>query len=835
MIASENLWFAAGVEGGLGQIDLTGSDLGTGRGLLVATGGHRAVMEELHHSLGDHPIVDLEFKHSGVVITPHTTYNPVQHRIAHVLTSLRFDENDIDRIHDQIAQLHPDIVVISGRTSTSHNDIQWATAIADRLDPPTILALDTDQPTTWQQMADTVRTHQPAVDLYAAVPYSHYEAAPSLNLYEATGVRRFDDAPLAASATAQYAPMSIGDLVSLASGGGSDIVELPGVAAPPPAPRYVNTLLSQADSGAVVAPQEALAVGAAYRLGIGIGPKDPNSILKGGNPFPDDAFPTRQARRVDVYLQAARGDVDQLQLRHLYLPSTGAAFTCPYADTLPVDTDWASFEHSACSAGHRDLAEFAMPGLPGLTTLELEVLLYVGAALIHRQKVELSTVPGRGCKATATFQLLHTFEHVPDLTDRRFSVAEGFDHLTVNKIGAGTFTFALADAQWSAAAFDVRTALTDSHFERKQNDGQVEFVARHQLGQTTQEQFEGLLHQLATSGHALLNAVFRTPETRGLVPMLRHEAEGRDRPPVVQIARTVQRRFVLPWQVLYDLPLNPRKKQPDLCESVREYGPAQHDWRPPPAVCPHADTHPTDPRASFLCPWGFWGLAYLLEVPEPVEGREVSEFVAEGAAANQVLAAAGAGLIAAELEEHLANLRDDVPGFPATHLTEAEALLEALAKPSDVVYVLCHNEDADTPGRGSALTFTDGPLMSDEIAEWARDEWPSDHWSERRPLVVLNACRTAEMLQSTMSGYVSNFTGAGAAGVVGTETMIDQPSASEAMQHFLTEFARGASVSEALRYARWRLLAKGSLLGLTYSPYCSAALRLRPNNRGEVK
>jgi hypothetical protein len=480
-------------------------------------------------------------------------------------------------------------------------------------------------------------------------------------------------------------------------------------------------------------------------------------------------------------------------------------------------------------AGHHRLAEFAVPPMPDITVLELELLVYVRAALVQRQHILLSTDPETGCLAEVTFRLVRTFDHLPDLTDRKISIAEGHDHLTINGVRTGAFTFTLADAQWNRSALDMRTELTNIHFRKTILR---KYRPRYAFGTTSQDQFQSALLQLARSGHALLNGLFLTSQARGLGPMLRLEAMGRAQPPVVEIARTGQRPFVLPWQMLYDLPLNPRRNI-TVCDSVREYGPLHKgDDRQPPVRCPHEDKHPPpdDPATSTLCPWGFWGLAYLIEVPEPPQDRNMDEFVTDTAASPQVVSAAGAGLDAKQLATHLKDMHHEVDGFPNKHLTKADALMSALANPADIVYVLCHNENGNQPGGGSVLMFADGPLGSDEVAEYTRTRWPKDHWREQhRPLIVLNACRTAEIVQTTMSGFVKNFTGAGAAGVVGTETMIDQPTASRAMQHFLGAFAKGATVSEALRIARWKLLAQGSLMGLTYSPYCSATLRLRSN------
>lgn len=78
-----------------------------------------------------------------------------------------------------------------------------------------------------------------------------------------------------------------------------------------------------------------------------------------------------------------------------------------------------------------------------------------------------------------------------------------------------------------------------------------------------------------------------------------------------------------------------------------------------------------------------------------------------------------------------------------------------------------------------------------------------------------------------MATFVSNFVGAGASGVIGSETLLEQNSASTAMELFLKEFSSGSTVGEAIRKMRWSLLNQGTLLGLAYTPYCSADLRMR--------
>jgi hypothetical protein len=825
----------APVSGGLDRFDVTASGVGTGRSVIVAAGDISDVVRAVTRSLGDEPVVGLRFDKPGhVVVRPNRAALPIRNRIVQVEAPLRFDGHDVRAILDLIAENEPDIVVLSGRASTSDNDFQWAAAIADELDPPTILALSTERYSRIGRVPADLGTPR-EVNVYAAVRESRYRSVPGLNLYAATGVPITNDAPLASQAnlrfnvTSDVLPGLTDALAGVArddDGGVSRQPPSAGIEVPQRQSRYVNTLVHRHGDGTVVPPLHALAEDTDYRLGIGIGPELPDSLLAGKDAtFPDEIFTDFRGRRVTIYVQPTTGADRKSEQANLYLPGVGAAFTCPTADEQPPNTDWDTFSHTTCQKNHSDLAEFTIPRLRAGETISVEALLYIGAAVLHRQQIELSTDPSRGCTAEPTFRLLDTFDTLPDLTDRVVSIVEGADHLTINGVNQGVFTYTISDPQWSMAAFRFRTALIDLYFE-KRGDTKSGYAAKYPIGRTSQAVFERLFSELAYTGRNLFNSVFPGPDNSGLAPMLRGEAEARDSLVVIQVARTIQRQFALPWQIVYDLPLSQAVDKPQICESLKQFGPKGQDW-PPPTMCPYADEHPTAPDMAVLCPWGFWGLAHLLEVP--AGNKTMKNLVADTAASNEILAAAGAGLDTADLDAHFNELHKSVPGFPGNRLSEAKALYKALAAPTDVVYVLCHGTALSGVGEGTALLFADEQFTSYGVGEWSRDAWGGQsHWKDRRPLVILNACRSAEIVQSTLSDFVKMFALAGAAGVVGTETYIDQPTASIAMQHFLKEFTGNATASEALRSARWRLLGLGSLLGLTYSPYCSATLRMRP-------
>ena len=97
-----------------------------------------------------------------------------------------------------------------------------------------------------------------------------------------------------------------------------------------------------------------------------------------------------------------------------------------------------------------------------------------------------------------------------------------------------------------------------------------------------------------------------------------------------------------------------------------------------------------------------------------------------------------------------------------------------------------------------------------------------------RPLVLLNGCHTAELTPQSPVHFVDTFAAARAGGVVGTEITLDQSMAGEAAEVFLREVATGdrVGVGEAMRRMRLHFLQKGNVLGLAYTAYCSADLRL---------
>jgi hypothetical protein len=790
----------------------TGLRRGPGK-FVVAAGSHGEVARALRAARFDQAAVRLELDPGRTLIRP---LPGSEHRVVQVRPRLRFHAADIARVYREIRRQNPDAVVVEGEAISRFDDLHWAAVIAEQFGTPTMVTFTRDQP-GWPT---------PPLDLVEVEPKPYYlqtmmtHLGPGLSGLNLSGL---DVLGLPGSATDVASPFeSFGTLAGLP----------PGPAEGEPGPgqhRYVNSVVWRT-AGHRVQPGEVLAADTDHRLGIGIGGPRKDSLLAGSDPFPDDVLATavpRRSRRLDILVREAGHRWDQPQTGRLYLPVNGPAFTCPRSDQLPPDTDWAAIDHTDCQAEHGELAEFAIPGRSSPGVIELEVTLYLGAAAVHKHAVHLPVQEGPGATAKVTFSLVRVFDRLPVLIDRVASIDVGPDHLTVNAIGgAGTFSFRFTDTNWNPVAVAVRKELTDIHF-RKVAD---RYQSRYPRVTVPAGDYAKLLLRLAVVGRQLYNQIFNTADSAGLAPLLRNEAQVRNEPAIVQIARTAQRPFAVPWQVLYDLPMEHPEEELARCPSVSEFGPGGGTW-PPPPLCPHQDVHQQSDSA-LLCPWGFWGLAHILEVPEPPPGeRSLDQVVSAAGTAPAVVVGTGSGLDRRALSRHLDQLGQQVAGFPVSTgvVTAAKALRTALEPTAmDIVYLLSHAEQAGVSGLTSALVFPDRKLISDEIAAWTRDHWPINHWDGRRPLIVLNACHTAEVVQSTLGGFVTNFVAGGAAGVIGTETLIDQGAASEAMEHFLAVFSGGASAGEAIRLMRWHLLSRGNLLGFTYTPYCAASLRLRP-------
>jgi hypothetical protein len=148
------------------------------------------------------------------------------------------------------------------------------------------------------------------------------------------------------------------------------------------------------------------------------------------------------------------------------------------------------------------------------------------------------------------------------------------------------------------------------------------------------------------------------------------------------------------------------------------------------------------------------------------------------------------------------------------------------------VYFFCHGEWEEWP-EGSELwepyllVGNDERLTTDALRDW-QDLRLKDGWQQTRPLVFINGCHTAEVAADVLDNFVNRFVDANAGGVIGTEVTVGTELAGEAAERFYHHLLETeGNVGRAIRAMRCDFLAKGNVMGLAYTPYCSAELHLK--------
>jgi len=104
------------------------------------------------------------------------------------------------------------------------------------------------------------------------------------------------------------------------------------------------------------------------------------------------------------------------------------------------------------------------------------------------------------------------------------------------------------------------------------------------------------------------------------------------------------------------------------------------------------------------------------------------------------------------------------------------------------------------------------------------------------PLVVINACESAELSPLFYGGFMPYFTAKGARGMVGTECDVPVLFASEWARRFFERFLGGERLGRTLLTLRRELYSQNrNLLGLLYAMYCDGDTRVEPGVRIPVR
>lgn len=331
------------------------------------------------------------------------------------------------------------------------------------------------------------------------------------------------------------------------------------------------------------------------------------------------------------------------------------------------------------------------------------------------------------------------------------------------------------------------------------HDGEYVFQTRVDI---PAEAEAAALRTMARAGARLFQQIFRGPaagaDARALGDWLREAGDGDWPSLTVQVVSTG---VPIPWSLLYlgdvssgaELSWDRFLGMRHLVEQIPYIGTPSHDT----AV---VTSHPR--------------LAVSINVNTTIDTAMSSTFVADQqqwwTAASQV---AGTRLAV------------------AARTTTAE-FLQALADPAtsdQILYFYGHATSASLTARGgpdaSALVLSDGRLTLEDLNLDA----PDDVQLPGKPLVVLNACESADLSPLFYDGFVPYFLAKGARGVVGTEAKTPAMFATHWATEFFGRLLAGQTIGQAVLQLRREFVERHrNPLGLLYAVHCDQDTRIVP-------
>lgn len=271
----------------------------------------------------------------------------------------------------------------------------------------------------------------------------------------------------------------------------------------------------------------------------------------------------------------------------------------------------------------------------------------------------------------------------------------------------------------------------------------------------------------------------------------------------------------VPWELLYDRRIESyREGHINLCPTFSTHKPAE---------CPERD------NPQIVCPSGFWGYRYIIEqLPGRLEPHATPPEVTLPMQIPNGMPLHFKAIIYTgfnQLKAHLSTLQD-LAAKDRLNLTELKSLndvrgeLTKAESTADLLYFYTHggSNTLGAPyiriGAGEDITLID------------LDAWEVN-LERKQPLIILNACESADYSPESYENLVEFFCNRGAAGVVGTQCEVKELLANTFMIYFFRNFLKQNSAGQALYDARRTMLLEHSdPRGLVYSLFASAEVKL---------
>lgn len=558
--------------------------------------------------------------------------------------------------------------------------------------------------------------------------------------------------------------------------------------------RYVNLCFAWPYSLTPCPGDLQLATDVEYQLRLDIGELSDLSILRDDHPFNTRLLPrTDDGHWLTVAVTSSDFTTPGRSFP-LFLPKNGRSWAC---GCPPGGT------HGCTPQRRSDHLYIAVstPSEPGPALLGIGI--YAGRRLVQHitvtAQIEVAESLGVPQRAITDFTLT---AQLSDLGKHDRLAAPALS------IGVSPATSNCSDILLAGTDRPLVLNMTEHQMQSLLNRGRDLLLAAHKAASIRKN-----LDRLAIFGREALIALADQGSTRKLL------RERLSSPSVIQVAQIGAANITLPWALFYDIPIQTGSTASHrTCPVVDELAALAAGAR----TCPYEQSHST----GTICPFGFWGYRHFIELPATAPNGIPLRI--NTSSKSRMVAGYGDILHSTRHLDSLAAAMPDVTISPHRHRT---ALMDAICSDDlSMLYCFCHCHTTK-PGDGgsSYLDFggRDNRLTPGDLASYEPDDLP--YWKRNAPLVFINGCETGSTRMDSWLGFVRAFGSMQASGVIGTEIPVRSGAASAIANEFWTHLGTRHTVGESLHAARIRLLRTGDLVGLGYTAYCSAHLRLAPS------
>ena len=295
---------------------------------------------------------------------------------------------------------------------------------------------------------------------------------------------------------------------------------------------------------------------------------------------------------------------------------------------------------------------------------------------------------------------------------------------------------------------------------------------------------------------------------------------------IIQIA-PLSSQLGVPWELLYERKIESyREERIKLCPTWHQHGSNPED-------CP---SYGKMEEAITVCPHSFWGYHYIIEqLPcdvephHPLPNYSLPIFIRNSLPLRfnaiiyskfSQLASHLQKLSTLATETRIELVRSDTLDTVQSALAPKDSLGNPdLTQLSDIIYFYAHG--GKIFGR-PYLEIGDG----EKIKLTDLDAWDLNFY-DRPPLIVLNACESADYTPQSFENLLKFFCKKGAAGVIGTQCEVKEKLANAFIVNFFQSFLEQYPAGEALFKSRQSLLREHlDPRGLAYSLFASADVQL---------